>query len=341
MTTSDFLAGTVSFSNLYPLIFSPADAQEVSNAGAQAFIEVQGAFFTSTARRSLVVNPNWPADWQSLVTWVEPLVKSGSVLGLFLGDELLEQGLNAAQIATAADAIRATFPRGSAVIYYNEGHRKIDASLKIPSSIDWFSVDFYHFDGPQADFVSSQVKPLYDRFIFPKLAPGQQVALVPGAFSSAKNPSCSAACYDRMNSMDVAHYDAWAQVDGRIVAILPWFWGVCTSCIGHTLDESGCQSAPQTLAAFQAIGKKITGKGVMSPAPIPSPGPSPAPIPSPAPAHVTCRNCPACLQQCQLTEHACVTACVERRNRVCVGAMRRTMDERPPCFHLSMLVILI
>ena len=132
--------------------------------------------------------------------------------------------------------MRTSFPRGAALIWYNEAailaHSPIRDSCgnphrdyAIPPELDWFSVDIYHMNGAVAGWVNNSVRAYYERWIYPNLTAGQRVMLVPGSFGSDVNhyPNgtvvCDRACYDAMVSADAADFYHWAVTDERVAAV--------------------------------------------------------------------------------------------------------------------------
>jgi len=214
---------------------------------------------------------------------------AGTIIGFNLGDELVNNCISPAALETGANAIRADFPRGEAIIWYNEASGPVKHPLqapsqchhiispnatfeyKIPTALDWFSIDMYHMNGVVEGWVKDQVRDFYDRHIFPNLTLHQRAVLVPGAFGSNVNkyPNgteiCNRTCYDAMCAHDAVDFMAWAQGDPRVVGIFPWNWGGCASCNGsrftppHTccMDEIGARDQPATRAAWAAIGTRI------------------------------------------------------------------------------------
>ena len=147
---------------------------------------------------------------------------------------------------------------------------------RIPSALDWYSIDLYHMDGTVEGWVDTHVKAFYEDWIFPNLTDHQTAALVPGSFGSVVNhyPNgtyvCDRDCYDDMCAHDAADFYAWASADARVSAIAVWNWGGCgPSCAGskwtppHTccMDEIGTNDMPKARAAWAAIGKRIKGEG--------------------------------------------------------------------------------
>jgi len=229
-----------------------------------------------------------------------------------MGDEVVWRCLAPSNLTIAVNAIRASFPRGTAVIWYNEatpplvsdedscGNRGL--GYAVPAGLDWFSTDLYHEGGIEPGWVEATVRAFYDARVFPRLAPGQRVALVPGAFGTLHfNPAspaaasassgattaavCDLACQDSMCAYDAADFAAWAAADPRVVAVLPWDWGGCAGC---TDSELGAEVLPLTAAAWAGIGAAIASGclpvGTASCSPLPSHRPGPSPGPSPGPA---------------------------------------------------------
>ena len=88
-----------------------------------------------------------------------------------LGDELVWNGVRPTNLVEYANTVRASFPRGKAVIWANEAAffsgprgqwknaKKEDVSdYKIPAALDWFSIDLYHMDGPVAEWPQKTVQ---------------------------------------------------------------------------------------------------------------------------------------------------------------------------------------
>ena len=137
--------------------------------------------------------------------------------------------MNQSTLETAANAVRASFPRGKAIIWYNEATAPVTrqkdscgnpcADFRIPDALDWFSVDAYHMDGFEANWVHDHVKGFYDAHIFPNLTAQQKVMLVPGSFGSSVNhyPNgtfvCNNTCYDDMCARDAVDFFSWGTTD--------------------------------------------------------------------------------------------------------------------------------
>jgi hypothetical protein len=119
------------------------------------------------------------ARWAVQAAEVSPFVANGTLLGFFLGDELLWNGMNFTEIEAYATMVRRSFPRGggggeagsrstpAAVIYTNAAWPTLFPTmpgeptavgdiaavpstslwLRVPLALDWWGVDVYpdHF----------------------------------------------------------------------------------------------------------------------------------------------------------------------------------------------------
>ena len=233
----------------------------------------------ASAPGRMILQDSWRAQLDALAASAAPLFKSGAALGYNLGDELVWNCLDPANLTLVANAVREVCPRPGCIVWYNEAavfHTpaftdscgNAVTGYAIPQALDWFSTDIYHVDGTIPGWVDAHVRAFYELWIFPNLTSTQSVALVPGSFGSNVNhyPNgtyvCDVGCYDQMISHDAADFAAWANEAGsRVVAILPWNWGGCASCNGsrwtppHTccMDELGTDVMPMAAAAWQAL----------------------------------------------------------------------------------------
>ena len=189
--------------------------------------------------------------------------------------------MNQSTLEYAINAVRATFPRGQAILWYNEasgpltrqkdGCRTFCTDFRIPEALDWFSVDLYHMDGYEANWVRDHVRGFYEAHIFPNLSAQQQVMLVPGSFGSNVNhyPNgtyvCNKTCYDDMCARDAVDFFSWASTDERVAAVMPWNWGGCATCNGSRwtphnhccMDEIGTKDQARTRSAWSELGRQI------------------------------------------------------------------------------------
>lgn len=108
------------------------------------------------------------------------MINAGYVVGFFLGDELVWNGLNISSLYIYSNAVRSSFPNRSILTWYNEAAGPISIGFdkfarfqnySIPESLSIISVDIYHMDGKDTVFVKT-VRDFYEEFIYPKMSPG-------------------------------------------------------------------------------------------------------------------------------------------------------------------------
>eukprot|EP00048_Salpingoeca_helianthica_P006525 m.99664 g.99664 ORF g.99664 m.99664 type:complete len:308 (+) comp14040_c0_seq1:39-962(+) len=270
------LSETAAYSNIYQSS-SLADAVFAKHTyNITSLLLVLDTFFTFIPNR-LILRNDWQQSWATFAQQAEPLLANHTIIGFNLGDELVWNCLAPENLTIVANAVRERFPRGRAIIWYNEATPPLSQDLdscghthlgyKIPTTLDWFSTDIYHMDGVAAGWVNQWVRGFYDQYIFPHLSPGQQVILVPGAFGSDVNhyPNgtyiCNRSCYDTMCAYDAQDFATWAANDARVVGVFPWNYNGCPTCNGsrwtppHTccMDELGARVQPITCATWQRI----------------------------------------------------------------------------------------
>ena len=99
-------------------------------------------------------NPDFNTTWVAALPELRELLANKTIFGFALGDELVWGGVTPANLVKYADTVRASFPRGEAVIWYNEasffsgprkgwhnGEKTHVGDYTIPRALDWFSVD--------------------------------------------------------------------------------------------------------------------------------------------------------------------------------------------------------
>jgi hypothetical protein len=276
---------TAAHSNLFQAS-SVSDAISGKAAGLSSLISIE-PFFPGLATDS----PDFKSKWEPMVPLLKELLDNNTIIGFNLGDELVWGGIKPKILVQYADTVRASFPRGQAIIWYNEAcffagpreHWKNSKPLPdgnvsdytIPAALDWFSIDQYHMDGYVEGWVDAHPKLWYETNIYPNMTSNQKALLVPGSFGSNVNhyPNgteiCDKDCYDQMCAKDATDYYAWGKADPRVVAIAPWNWGGCATCNGsrftppHTccMDEIGTKDQPLSRAAWEKIGGEIKKLG--------------------------------------------------------------------------------
>ena len=245
------------------------------NYGIKALYDVHDIFYTKSniscmhyneTVYPLTLRDNYMDLWNDkLPLLTELFYVNKSVFGFFLGDEIMWNGISPQQITIAARTIKQNF--SSAIIYRNAATTPVETGrycctkyfdfTHISPYLDWFSIDMYHFNGPNESFVDS-VKQFYEKYVFTKMNLTYQYGLtVPGSFGSDQNNECNETRYDEMCSVDAKNFYEWGLNDDRIIGINPWHWGFCPSCVGHFEDEIGTQNLTLTQQAWKEYGKDI------------------------------------------------------------------------------------
>ena len=201
-----------------------------------------------------------------------------TIIGFNLGDEMSWACLPPTELSTVAAELCSHFPRGSAIIWYNEASGPLDPTSRwrvpmpwgkadcleirddclIPAALDWFSVDirFYHSLSDDSKWITSAVRSFYEKIIFTHLSPEQRVVLIPGNFGCNKSKStCNATAYDAQSSRDASDFIAWARADMRVFGVFPWHWTTCPMC---DFDQSGgTRDMSVTRAAWERFGLSV------------------------------------------------------------------------------------
>ena len=129
------LSSTGKYSNVY-LASNASDAVAAFQShGVPSLLSTFDVFLYYTDHVQLKVE--WEAQWEAYVPLAAQLLANGTILGFNLGDELVWQCLSVANVTTVASAVRAKFPRGGAVIWYNEATRTCSAAPDLLSSCFW------------------------------------------------------------------------------------------------------------------------------------------------------------------------------------------------------------
>jgi len=226
----------------------------------QTLIIVDTFFFYFMPNNHLALAPTYQQNWDAAWTaTIQNLAHSYGCIGVFLGDELLGQGLSVDALTTAANTVRATWPDG--IIYWNEANKVIlkgenffgePVNLPaIPSAVDWVSYDYYKLDqhawtDPMRDY------PIY---LYSKMSANQKALVVPGSYGSNVNPHFSLQQYEQFMFQNAWAYYQWTLQDDRIIGINPWYYGPASS--GQPGYEVSTYDMPIVMDMWQKIGHAI------------------------------------------------------------------------------------
>jgi hypothetical protein len=193
--------------------------------------------------------------------WTE-LLRNRTIVGFFLGDEIMWNGFPYTSLVEYSNAIRKAFP--SAFLWQNEAPdvyedlKKYNITDGVPPAIDAISIDKYHWEmSDREKFVLTTIRGYYDTYIKPQLHPGQKLFVVPGADGSHTNKKCNMTCYNYIVAQDSHWFLKWMQEDELVIGAMPWSWKSCGAGCASVHDEVGCRMMQGGKAAWEKNGKLI------------------------------------------------------------------------------------
>eukprot|EP01116_Phalansterium_solitarium_P005425 TRINITY_DN1703_c0_g1_i1.p1 TRINITY_DN1703_c0_g1~~TRINITY_DN1703_c0_g1_i1.p1 ORF type:complete len:312 (-),score=16.40 TRINITY_DN1703_c0_g1_i1:33-968(-) len=256
--------------------------QQANSFGINQLYQVDGIFFESGTRDglpALVLRVDWLTSWQSYLPLFNSLLSNGTIIGFFIGDELVWNGLQFSDLILASNQIRTDYPHS--FIWENEAvpvfqclptqtpnctdgpwpaccdYAKrpiIKNGVAIPPALSAVSIDMYSWN-PNWNLIA-EVQAYYKQYLYPGLLANQSVFLVPGSAASTHNPICNVSCYDELCARDAQAFYEWAQADPLVAGMMPWTWFDCTGCVPD-LDEIGTIHMNVTKSTWIGIGKNI------------------------------------------------------------------------------------
>ena len=206
------------------------------------FLYQVGSFFCSfDGNKTWTFYPDYQTRWNRAVPKLRRLLQQQNILGFMIGDESVDKGLSTDHWETIIQTIRATFPRGTAIIWASDwvcseanctSHGKPCHCIEhIPPALDWISSAIYRTNS-SSGFIGS-VRASYENHIFPKLQPHQKVAVIPQVV--VNDGPCDDQCMARIELQDAKDSVAWARNDSRVALIAPYLWR-SQGCDGQDCD---------------------------------------------------------------------------------------------------------
>lgn len=170
---------------------------------------------------------NWRPNLKRFIEPVLPLLRSGAVAGVFVGDEVFCSNLPYSNYSAVFRELRAQIG-GSAVIWTNEcGHPSgwpVAMWPEVPPEIDWLSVDMYNVRDGNAEVQA--VKQFWGLpKVATKLSQHQRLLLVPGTFACG---GAHGASYQSLAAADAEVAKklrgdiAMVEHDERMIGLWPW-----------------------------------------------------------------------------------------------------------------------
>ena len=214
------------------------------------------------------LTPTWKATVEHQLDEAMPLIKNGTIKGLFLGDEPCCMGVPVWALEAVAAFCKGKTAGTGAFVYVNECGRPFDPRLayngsfrtsngmRVPVSVDIISIDMYCPSGsigtdptpgtpppaplagvprcaPSQDYRQAALEPVvarafYERYIYPLLGSHQAVGVVPGTYGNSSEP---VSAEDPYLVAKMEGYWNWSKQDPRLQLLNPWHW--TSQCVHH------------------------------------------------------------------------------------------------------------
>jgi len=259
-TKTNYLAEVAPFSNIAQLcIYQPTDnivdrLAGMSQSGVKAMLAIPDILFNGVPDSStgsgvrFTLRADYKARWNQLIMTNQGADLS-AIAAFYLADEPTWNGIAFADLRTASDMIKRTFPRIPIALI--EAWPAID-TLRVPRSVDWIGFDHYGIARPATDagYLDELAR------LKNKRSRREQKILI--TLEARWLPDYAAIGIQAADMAAVAtsYYDL-AQSDRAVIGLLGFLWA-------GGLDnptELGARELPaNVLAEHQRIGKLITGK---------------------------------------------------------------------------------
>ena len=127
------------------------------------------------------LDPNWHSNLLAITSALKPLVASGKVGAVALGDELIDHGVSFENFTSVANVLREELGPTVTLLANDACSPPGPAGWPtIPAALDFLSCDVYNVTDGRGE--AEQIISYYKRFL-PKLHPHQRALLVPGTFA--------------------------------------------------------------------------------------------------------------------------------------------------------------
>jgi hypothetical protein len=248
------------FANLTTALAEAVSAR--AECGARSLVELPPQLWIERKRLA----PDWQAVLGKYKARIAPFISNQTIVGIFMGDELVCGGMNVSNFTTVTAALRQEFGK-SLILYTNECTGGIERMTADDlAHLDLFSIDVY--DNRNADGLAEvhAAQQTFQTSIFPKLTAKQKVLLVPGTFGNtpegceAANLSCPLAAQQEQIVQKLEAYFSWAKSDARVVGFNPWHFDYRVGDQAQASDDMklGAVQMPLVLAKLKEIGRFIT-----------------------------------------------------------------------------------
>ena len=205
--------------------------------------------------------PRWRANLRAFIAPALPLLRNGTLQGIFLGDEVYCSNLPFSNYSAVLTELR-RLVGPAAIIWANEcGHPSgwpVAMWPKAPPELDWLSIDQYDVLHGAEEVTMAQRFWSLDA-VKTKLWPHQRLLAVPGTFACDQGQYQSIAEAQSQVLTKLRGYAAWAKTDSRLIGLWPWHWTNRTkSQNGGPCDmELGCEAMPGCVSELRALGRSV------------------------------------------------------------------------------------
>ena len=215
---------------------------------------------------------NWQEAMAAQLGSALPLFKSGAVVGVFLGDEIMCSKIpfsNYSAVATATRKWLIDSGVPGALIYSNECSTPLTKSGqtwsvpdKLPAELDLFSIDLYaaraSHSNPSSDPRKEleEVQKMVADHMRPRLHPHQRLMLVPGLFGDRNTTrSGTMEAQEEYLLAKLNATVAYAESQPDIVGVIPWHWLSPPKSYGiySTIFGLGIESFPKLIARLNEL----------------------------------------------------------------------------------------
>jgi hypothetical protein len=218
------------------------------------------------------LQPGWEAALDRILDRAMPLLKSGALKGIFMGDEIMCSHIPYANFSAVATIVRKKLQGTQALMYLNECTQPFVRTgvseswtipSKLPPELDLISIDSYVgrnlCDGDPAKELEV-FKTFLEEQIRPRLQEHQRVLRVPGLFGD-RNTKRSGSMAEQEDYLltKLEHYYNYAQSEPLIAGMIPWHWSSppATYTIYSTVYGLGIDSFPKLVERLGEIGEAI------------------------------------------------------------------------------------
>lgn len=208
-------------------------------------------------RHNKSLGKDWRASLDELMAELKPLFANGTLVGIFLGDEINCAGVPYADLDALASGVKASAAahgiEPAPIVYTNEC-RVVEKWNATPAALDILSIDIYDYKNTSNEVPLA--KATYEKYIFPILRPHQGAMVVPGTFWCTES---SAASQDAGMAAKMGDYFAWLKQETRLIGLNPWHYNYR----GHPQHgepcnmQGGAVQLNKTMVVLNSIGSYI------------------------------------------------------------------------------------